>query len=193
MIRRARILWDLDDTLNPLMRSWLEWAGQQMDKSALPPYSKIRRNPPHQLIGITLEEYLVSLDRFRQSTEAACMPVESNVLEWFNTQGHRFEHHVLTARPHATVHAAAEWVFRNLGEWIRHFHFVPALRPGVALPDAGASKASMIKQLGGFDYFLDDTEQNLSGINEYVGRCFLVPQPWNCQSLTLSQILKKIQ
>jgi hypothetical protein len=193
MSRRGRILWDLDDTLNSLMRSWLAWATHLKDRPEILTYSTIKENPPHNLFGMTLSDYLESLDHFRLSADAFSMPVNPEVLDWFNVRGHQFDHHVLTARPHFTVNAAAEWVFRNLGVWIRHFHFVPAKRPGGGLPDAGSSKAAMIKHIGGsFDYFLDDMEASFLGADEYVSRCLLVPQPWNAQSLTISNILSQL-
>jgi hypothetical protein len=193
MKSRKRILWDLDDTLNPLIRSWLSWVARLKRKTEIPTYSMIQENPPHNHFGMTLNDFLESLDRFRVSTEAFSMPVDPDVLGWFNAHGHRFDHHVLTARPHFNVNAGADWVFRNLGIWIRHFHFVPAKRPESCLPDAGSSKAAFIRHLGAsFDYFLDDTDINFLGTEECVNRCLLVPQPWNSQRLTMSEILSQI-
>jgi hypothetical protein len=192
MSGRPRIVWDLDDTLNPLMRAWLKWASQDAGGRYFPSYECLTQNPPHDLCGITYREYLDSLDRFRISAEGARMTVDPLVLAWFESRGHQFEHHVLTARPTCTVHSAAEWVFRNLGTWIRHFHFVPAVRPGVDLPDAGASKSAVIQGIGQCAFFLDDTEGNFADTGEWVKHCLLVPQPWNCQTLGMAEILHQI-
>jgi hypothetical protein len=192
MSKRARILWDLDDTLNPLMRAWLLWAEADLGLRSLPDYELLTSNPPHQLCNLSLPEYLRSLDRFRLSSEAARMPVAPEVLGWFQAAGHRFEHHVLTARPASTVHPAAEWVFRNLGTWIRHFHFVPAAREGDNLPDSGASKRTAIESIGACDFFLDDTASHFQGVGPLVSRCLLIPQPWNTQTLPLSEVLQQL-
>ena len=192
MRTRARILWDLDDTLNSLMKGWLSWVRTESAHQSLPEYERLSCNPPHLLCNLSLPEYLDSLDRFRLSSEAARMPVVPEVLDWFQSAGHRFEHHVLTARPAFTVHAAAEWVFRNLGTWIRHFHFVPAHRTGDALPDSGASKLSAIERIGRFDFFLDDTASHFDGVESLISRCLLVPQPWNAQPRELGEILQQL-
>lgn len=192
MSDRPRIVWDLDDTLNPLMRAWLAWASREAGDKGFPEYECLTQNPPHHLCGIPHGEYLDSLDRFRISAEGARMPVEPLVLAWFEAHGHRFEHHVLTARPAATVHSAAEWVFHNLGTWIRHFHFVPAARPGTDLPDAGAAKSTVIEGIGRCAFFLDDTEANFAGTEAWVKRCLLVPQPWNHQTFSLAEVLQQI-
>jgi hypothetical protein len=193
MTRRPRIVWDLDDTLNPLMRAWLGWFGREHPGTALPEYGALNENPPHALCGISKKGYLASLDRFRLSAEAAHMPVHPLILEWFGTRGHAFEHHVLTARPAATVATAADWVFRNLGTWVRHFHFVPAVRAEEDLPDAGSSKSSVIGGIGGCTFFLDDTAANFEGMEAWVEQCILVPQPWNRQSLGLEELLGQIR
>ena len=193
MTGRPRILWDLDDTLNPLMRSWLAWFGRQNPAAALPEYGALTENPPHALCGISREVYLASLDRFRLSPEAARMPVDPVVLEWFGDRGRDFEHHVLTARPAGTVAEAADWVFRNLGAWVRHFHFVPAVRAGEDLPDAGSAKSSVMGGIGRCAFFLDDTPGNFEGMEAWVDHCILVPQPWNRQSLGLAELLDRIR
>jgi hypothetical protein len=106
------------------------------------------------------------------------LPVPA-VREWFQQHGDAFDHHVVTARPIATVPAAAEWVFRHFGRWVRHFHFTPARRTGEDVPDSGASKREIIAQFSRAEFFVDDSAENLDAAREIVGECLLVPQPWN--------------
>lgn len=173
---KPRVIWDLDDTLNDLMRAWLCWPARP---GAALAYGDLRENPPHRQLGLTEAGYKQSLDHFRNSDEAGRIQPLPEVLDWFVASGHGFEHHVLTARPLATVPAAAEWVFAHFGSWIRHFHFVPARRDGDNLPDLGEDKGAVIRRLGGADYFLDDDPKNLEAARDVVPHRLLVPQPWN--------------
>lgn len=186
---KPRVIWDLDDTLNDLLRAWVGWPGRPGPPL---PYGDLRENPPHRLLGLTLEEYLRSLDRFRTSDEARRLRPDPAVLGWFGERGHDFEHHVLTARPRATVPAAAEWVFTHFGPWIRHFHFVPARRAGDDLPDMGEDKGAVIRRLGGADFFLDDDPQNLAAAAGLVPHRLLVPQPWNPAEGSLAGLLASL-
>jgi hypothetical protein len=174
------------------MADWLVMLSGTSASTVLPEYHQLTVNPPHELCGMSINEYLQSLDHFRLSLRASQMEVRQPVLSWFMSQGHRFEHHVLTARPRTTVSAAAEWVFSRLGTWVRHFHFVPAVRADDPLPDSGDSKSRVISSIGGSDYFVDDLESNISQSQHLVRHCLTVPQPWNRQSLSLVDVLNQI-
>jgi hypothetical protein len=185
---RPRIIWDLDDTLNELMKEWLVWRCR-VDRAPAVDFADVRENPPHRLLRIDLSEYLGSLDRFRNSAEARAMAPAPGVAAWFEAHGFDFEHHVVTARPISTVPAAAEWVFRHFGRWIRHFHFAPARRPDEDVPDSGASKREIISQFSRADFFVDDSRENLEAARGLVGTVLLVPQPWNGGTGTLADVL----
>ena len=57
------LVWDIDDVLNDLMRSWFteEWLPTHPDCRLA--YADLLENPPHRVLGIAEAEYLASLDR----------------------------------------------------------------------------------------------------------------------------------
>ena len=192
--QQPRIVWDLDDTLNELMRGWLKWhcARQNDQAHACASFSNLVENPPHGLLGLTLEEYQTSLDQFRLSHEARDLPPIPHVLAWFQTHGFDFEHHVVTARPVATVPPAAEWVFRHFGRWIRHFHFVPSFRAEAALPHPPKTKRDVILEIGEVDFVVDDSAETLDAARDVTRTCLLAPQPWNRGLGTIADILPRL-
>ena len=187
---KPRVVWDLDDVLNNLMLAWLGWSERPGDRSIA--YSDLHQNPPHCLLGLTEIVYKQSLDEFRNSDEARKMMPVKVVIDWFLEYGHDFDNHVLTARSRSTVPAAAEWVFRHFGEWIRHFHFVPAYRTHDKLPDMGGDKATVIRLIGGADFFVDDDRKNLEAAIDAVPFPILIPQPWNRCSGDMASALAAI-
>lgn len=188
--QQPRIVWDLDDTLNELMRGWLNWhCARQVPPRAVPAFGELVENPPHRLLGLALEEYQESLDRFRLSHEASALAPPPAVLAWFQRHGFDFEHHLLTARPAATVAPAAEWVFRHFGRWIRHFHFVPSFRSAARLPDQGITKRDIIQQLAPVDFVVDDSAETLDAARDVARFCLLAPQPWNHGRGTIADVL----
>ncbi|MGH8047533.1 MAG: hypothetical protein ACREKL_09825, partial [Chthoniobacterales bacterium] len=176
---KKRIVWDLDDTLNTLTHSWLDWFYARNRDARRVRFEDLRENPPNALLGIPMQDYLDSLDAFRISPEARDMQPVPAVRDWFREHGFCFEHHVLTARPIATIPHASGWLFTHFGRWIRHFHFVPARRVGDVVPDENEPKARVIERLGGAEAFVDDSPANLEGAGDVVANCILVPQPWN--------------
>lgn len=188
--QQPRIVWDLDDTLNELMRGWLKWHCARQDPArGGGRFSDLVENPPHNLMGLTLEEYQNSLDQFRLSEEARDLVPIPEVLAWFHAHGFDFEHHVVTARPVATVPPAAEWLFRHFGRWIRHFHFVPSFRAGAALPAPPRTKRDVILEIGDVDFVVDDSPETLDAARDVARTCLLAPQPWNRGSGTIADIL----
>lgn len=191
---RPRIIWDLDDTLNELMRAWLGWHDlQTATAGGRVAFWALSENPPHRVLGLSLEAYLASLDAFRVSPAARALRPPSAVRTWFASHGHAFEHHVISARPVGTVPAAAAWVFTHFGLWIRHFHVAPARRVHQRLPDAGRKKSEIIASLGGADFYVDDNAEELRRAQAVVRTCLLVSQPWNTGGKTLTEILAALR
>lgn len=184
------IAWDVDDVLNSLMRVWFEekWLKEHADCKVR--YSDIKKNPPHQILGISREEYLRSLDEFRLSAGYQNMSGTPEIKEWFLRFGYRYRHVVVTATPLIAASASSAWVLRNFGEWIRTFHFIPSKREGQAIPKYDESKAEFLKWLGNVDYFIDDSEQNLKGVEELGIKCILFPRPWNNCKSSINEQLK---
>ena len=59
------IVWDIDDVLNDFMKRWFEqWWRPQKTNCKLN-YNDLVENPPHNILGIDLQEYQNSIDAFR--------------------------------------------------------------------------------------------------------------------------------
>jgi hypothetical protein len=186
------IVWDIDDVLNDLMRSWFEisWKKDHAGTSII--YADIKENPPHKFLGMDELEYLISLDKFRLSPEAAEMKPDRAVLGWFKDDGASYRHIALTARPIKTVAPAVKWLMRHYGEWFQTVSFVPSKRPDEQPRQPDKSKADFLSWIGRVDYFIDDLDRH---VNEAAGlgiRSFLVAQPWNDSKLRLTEILELI-
>src|SRR5258708_13968189 len=119
------IVWDVDDVLNNLTEFWLAgWRGTHPE--AILDYPSISKNPPHDLLSISFETYLESLDRIRSSVEAhEKLTANPLIKEWLSRHGHRYRHMALTARPGHAAGPAAAWVLRHFGAWIRSVAFGP--------------------------------------------------------------------
>ncbi|HAH30713.1 MAG TPA: hypothetical protein DCL44_00180 [Elusimicrobia bacterium] len=187
------IVWDVDDTLNDLMRVWLDEWFLPRNIQVKARYMDIKANPPHKILGINLEDYLSSYDKFRLSGSYAQMPPAGAALRWFKAEGHNYRHIALTAVPLCAAHESAGWVFRHFGRWIRTFHVVPSPRKSAPAPLYEAEKADFIKRLDRCDFFVDDSRRNLAPVARLGVKCVLVPKPWNGAKGTLSEALGKIR
>ncbi len=185
------IVWDVDDVLNELMKTWLDevWNAKHPDSPVL--FQSLRENPPHEVINITLDEYLKSLDEFRSTRFAGLKPVPQ-VLRWFQEYGHRFRNIALTAVPAQFSGISASWVFEHFGPWIRSFNFVPSPRPDVNLPTYDANKMDYLRWLGKADILVDDNMKTVAEAEKAGVRAFLVKQPWNMSTMDIADILAAV-
>ena len=103
------IAWDIDDVLNDLMYLWFQSWNTDNSASAVR-YADLMENPPHGILGITMESYLKSLDTFRLSSSYLDMEPIKEVSEWFVDNGSRFRHIALTAVPLSAASVSAQWV-----------------------------------------------------------------------------------
>lgn len=171
------IVWDVDDILNDFMFHWLESFNQA--KSTNFAYSDFKENPPHNLLGITLDEYKASLDEFRQYNFDR-LPPSADILDWFKKYGHLARHSALSAVPIKSAHISASWTLRHFGYWIRSFNFVPSPRNDDAHPLYDITKASFLRFLGNSDIFVEDNEINAIKANNEAGvKIVIFPRPWN--------------
>lgn len=186
------IAWDVDDVLNHLMRDWFEkhWLPSHTDCSVC--YSELTENPPHKILGISLSDYLNSLDTFRLSTQYLEMAPVSEVMQWFHQQGAHFRHIALTAVPLRAAHSSAAWTMREFGKWIRAYHVIPSQRPNETLPLYDSSKQETLKRLGQVDVFIDDNESNLTGLREMGVQKFIFPRPWNTSQKSVAEMLESL-
>lgn len=186
------IVWDVDDVLNDLTRTWFEQVWRPGHPSCRLRYEELTENPPERLLGVSRAVYLASLDGFRLSAEMLAMPPSAEVLAWFQNHGCRARHIALTAPPLHTAHQSAAWVVRHFGAWIRTFSFVPSPRDGAEYPRYETSKQEYLDARGGADVFLDDTLANVVAARERGIRALLVPRPWNGGLGTLSETLETL-
>ena len=174
------------------MYTWLkEWWKQKHSDCALS-HKDFTTNPPHQLLGVELDEYLHSLDEFRCFGYYEQMQPNPKVLEWFQKQGFLFRHIALTAVPRVAAHISASWVIRHFGDWIRTFHFVPSARSEELPASYESTKAGYLKWLNLADIFIDDNEKNIQEVSLTGIRCFLVSRPWNSGGMKIEEILTSL-
>ncbi|QWR78702.1 hypothetical protein [Candidatus Magnetomonas plexicatena] len=181
------IVWDNDDVLNDLMYQWFNQKWLPENHNCLLCYEELTENPPHRILGVTLREYLQSLDEFRLSQKYQAMEPVGEVMEWFKRHGEGFRHIALTATSFASAHVSASWVIKHYGKWIRTFHFIPAMRADERHPVYDTDKAAFLKWLDKADALVDDSKTNIAdciGVNG-----ILFPRPWNGLTTTINQAL----
>ncbi len=186
------IAWDVDDVLNDLMGTWLSRAWLPAHPDCRLRYEGLSENPPHALLGVSKAEYRASLDDFRLSPAAASMPPATPVLQWFNEHGRQCSHVAITAVPLRAAPAAAAWVMRHFGRWIRSFHVVPSHREGEDLPLYHRTKGEALRQWKTIDALVDDDRANLISAEQLGIRTFCVPRPWNRGPGSLADVLDEL-
>jgi phosphoglycolate phosphatase-like HAD superfamily hydrolase len=181
MDERKLIVWDLDDVLNEFTRDWLRLAWKAEHPECRAVYDDLHVNPPLQELGITLLQYLASIDRFRLSIEGATMTPNWPVLEWFKGNGDRFRHTILTARHGWSASVAIAWVKVNFGKWIEAIHSVGVARSENFVTEIARRKAKWLRHSGA-SIFVDDSQANMEAAADAGIRALLFPQPWNCRA-----------
>lgn len=187
------IAWDVDDVLNDLMGAWLrqEWLPQHPQCKAS--VKDLRVNPPNSAVGVSLDEYLVSLDRFRRDRYLPELPPLPEATEWFERNGARYRHIALTAVPLEYAPVSAGWVVRHFGRWIRSFHFVPSKRSGDCAPQYDQSKQEFLDWYGKAAVLVDDHAGNIEAARKAGLRGVLVPRPWNNGTGTVSDAFQELE
>jgi hypothetical protein len=155
-------------------------------------YHELKTNPPHELLGVSKEEYLASLDRFRLSPDAASRAPDNALVDWFRAHGDQYRHIALTARARETVCPVLQWLLGHFGEWFQTFGFVPSKRPGQSSGQPDRGKGDYLAWLGKADFFIDDSPDNCLAAEKLGIGSFLVAQPWNESRLTIRDILKRL-
>jgi hypothetical protein len=186
------IVWDIDDVLNDLTRAWFETAWLPMHPDCRLGYHELKTNPPHELLGVSKEEYLASLDRFRLSPDAVSRAPDNALVDWFRAHGDQYRHIALTARARETVCPVLQWLLGHFGEWFQTFGFVPSKRPGQSSGQPDRGKGDYLAWLGKADFFIDDSPDNCLAAEKLGIGSFLVAQPWNAGRLTIRDILKRL-
>ncbi len=170
------VAWDVDDVLNSLTKEWFT-EYKKRHKPGLT-FADLVSNPPHNILNISKEEYLASLDSFRSRHFMDLSP-KKELLSWFEGHGHKFRHIALTATPFRFASVSADWVMGHFGKWIRSFNFVPSPRAGSSYPSYDDNKGAFLNWLGNVDIFIDDNEANIMSTKAFGIRNILFPAPWN--------------
>lgn len=175
------VIWDVDDVLNDLMRKWFEeWWRPRHAESTLH-YIDLTVNPPHEVLAVSEEEYLRSLDAFRIERYETLVP-QAETLAWFSEHGHRCRNVALTAVPATCAHLSAAWVISHFGRWIDTFAFVPTRDGVMSGKGRRLTKQEYLKWFGRGDVLVDDRSQNIESVKTIGMEGILVPQPWNTSS-----------
>jgi len=186
------IAWDRDDVLCELMGSWFEGVYRIDHPGSAARFEDIADNPPLESLGMTLEDYLASLDAFRASPAFIDMPPAPAVLNWFERSGHKYHHVVVTATTLVSAPATAAWTFRHFGRWIRSFHLLPSERPGEDLPAYDTDKGSVLARLDSVAVLVDDSPRNIAAAEAVGVPGILVPRPWNDAAGTVTDALARL-
>jgi len=184
------IMWDVDDVLNDLMGAWFseKWITDHPDCPLS--YSDLTENPPHEILGISKNEYLVSLDTYRKSSFMDLKP-NPEVLEWFRLDGKKSMHLAVTAVPVNAAHYSAAWVFKHFGNWIHSFNIVPSPREGQK--NFGAkSKLEYIRTFSKVDIVVEDNLNTMLPMKEIGMKTVTIPRPWNKSSQSIFDALYQL-
>lgn len=186
------IVWDVDDVLSDLMRSWFERCWLKAHPECQLQYGDIVENPPHRILNIELEHYLASLDEFRLSGEYQKLTPDIEIQQWFEKYGNGFRHMALTATPLRSAAISAAWVISHFGRWIRCFSFIPAARPGEKLAVYDRTKGEFLSWWGKADILIDDSAANTEAASSMGIEAILIQQPWNSSQITVRQALDQL-
>jgi len=185
------IVWDVDDVLNDLMYQWFTHCWPIEHPECQLRFNELSANPPHQVLDVTLDEYLTSLDAFRATECARNLQPNPEVLAWFGRHGPRFRHVALTARPLESAPDVAHWVMRHFGKWIRCFGVVQS-RAIEHFPVYDRTKGEYLQWLGRGDILVDDAEENILQAKSLGMQTLLYAQPWNNSALTTAELLHQL-
>jgi len=185
------IVWDVDDTLNFLVREWLSFYKDSHPECKLN-YDQLTNEKLIEVLKIDERELCDSFDNFKIKGYFDILQPNIEILNWFKKYGDNFYHIALTASSLKTVYVSARWVFKHFSEWIRNFHVVPSYRYTHVYTVYDASKAEYIKRIGGVDIVIDDCIKNYNEINKTKGvKCYLIKKPWN-KGEEIKSILNKL-
>ncbi len=173
MNKEIIIIWDIDDVLNNFTKEWLNWYNKQNKKDFL--YLNLYENPPCRYINIKIEDYLNSIDCFRKEKFLKLKP-RKEIIEWFKKSPvEKIFNIALTSIPEKFIEMSSFWLFKNFKTWIKGFFSVPTIRNS----NLKQNKENIIKLMKKVDIFIDDNEQNVNSIKNFVKHSLIFPAPWN--------------
>lgn len=185
------IAWDVDDVLNNLMFDWFTKHWKNNNPSDVE-YKDLIQNPPHQVLNITKDSYLASLDEFRSYKYYQSLKPGKDISDWFDKYGSRARHIVITAVPYTKVDLSAAWVLKHLGKWIRSFNYVPSFRRNFEIPVYDNSKKEFLSWFNKVDILVEDNAKNCVDAESIGINTFLVNQPWNDSRMNIQEVLDNL-
>jgi FMN phosphatase YigB (HAD superfamily) len=185
------IIWDVDDVLNDFMFDWFEKQWLIVHPECKLKYEDLLENPPHKILGTSLNEYRNSLDDYRSQNGSTFNPVPE-VLEWFRAKGSNYRHMALTAVPLSLAHISADWVFRHFGNWIRSFNVVPSPRLTDPAFFYDLSKKDFLSSVDSDCILIDDNLINIKSAQSLGIKTIVFPRPWNGTTTNRIEILKHL-
>lgn len=186
------IAWDIDDVLNDFMRDWFEKSYLAENPKSLVSYFDLKENPPNSLLGMTIDDYRSSLDKYRSTRFLSDTKPVPIVMQWFQQYGSRFRHIALTAVPLNSTPYSSFWLFRYFGQWIRTFHFVPSKRRNEDIPLYDRDKGEYLAMRENVDVLIDDNEDNINSAKDKGIQCILMPRPWNKENKSIEDVLASL-
>lgn len=169
------VAWDVDDVLNDLTLRWADWAGFSISMLAPPtgdPSSWISSQ------GINHNEYLASLDHFRDSEYPGLEPNEAVLDVLRGWPRWRTTHIALSATPLFAQAIVASWTMRHFGHWLRAIWFCPSPRTTDPRGTTQHSKGDVLNGFRNSTLLVDDSVSNLESA-QATSRVVLYPRPWN--------------
>ena len=182
------LLWDVDDVLNDLTRRWFEDAWLVQHPGVALTFDQLTEQPATRLLGASLDEYLDSLDEYRNRHYRNLVP-RPDIVDWFAVHGSHYRHAALTATPIKHAPAVAEWVMRHFGHWIRAIAVVPSSRADDRHPQYDLDKGSAAEWLGFANVFIDDNLANIEAVAARGLRTIVVPRPWNSATRPITEAI----
>lgn len=185
------VVWDVDDVLNDLTRSWFDSVWMPDHPGEALHHTDVSENPPHGLLGVSRETYLSSLDEFRLGSGYARLKPNPDILTWLVAEGLSCRHVALTATPLRAAAPTAAWVLHNFGRWIREFAFIPAERYAERLPTYDTDKGAWLARHSASSVLVDDSPQNIAAARAAGIATLLWPRPWN-DGVTTAETLRAL-
>jgi hypothetical protein len=169
------LIWDVDDVLNDLMKQWA--------KALRIPYAYLRSNPPHEILGMRLPEYLESLDKFREC--GVRLTPNPRIRAWLSRHGLLVRNVALSSVPTKFRNSMDLWIFENFGQWIKSFIVAPG-------PRGAPDKREALSWFGLDCVLIDDLSRHVETAKELGLRSELWPQPWNESALSERETLARL-
>ena len=186
--QKTLLVWDIDDVLNQFMLHCLpRFPSQRLFR-----YEELTVNPPYELLGISKEQYLATLDASR--ADLYQLPPRREILDFFEKYGDCFHHASVSAVPLRFASDSAQWLLHHFGKWIQTFCFIPSPRPGMNMRSQQFhTKSDAIKAFNREAVLIDDAPGNVVDACNNGITAILFPAPWNDnRNQTIDDFLNKL-